>query len=239
MIDVTERKKAEEQLLSVNNLLHSFSYSVSHDLRAPLRHINGFIDLFRKKAIAKLDEKEIRFLNIITDSAQKMGVIIDELLAFSRLGTAPVNKEKVNMNLVVEDVLKEIKNGIKDQKVEWVIRFLPECEGDVGLLKLVFTNLLSNALKYSSKVEKSVIEIGTDTKDEKIVYFVRDNGAGFDMKYQDKLFGVFQRLHTEDEFEGIGIGLANVKRILDKHGGEIWAESKVNEGATFYFTISG
>jgi PAS domain S-box-containing protein len=249
--DITERKEEVEKikilneeleinlknLKIVNDELSSFSYSAAHDLRAPLRHINGFIKLLRKNAGDKLDEKEQRYLDIINNSTNTMGILLDELLAFSRLGTSPAYKVKVNVNNIVNEVIENIKTELEKDNITWKVADLPDTNAEPVLIKQALTHLIGNSVKFSSNVKKAKIEIGSKSEDSQIIYFIRDNGAGFDMKYTDKLFGIFQRLHSPDEFSGIGIGLAKVKKIIEKHGGEIWAEGKINKGATFYFTL--
>ena len=229
---------ANQQLLAANAELEAFSYSVSHDLRAPLRHIDGFADMLAKHARESLDEKSRRFLSTISESAKRMGTLIDDLLVFSRMGRAEMRMAKVDMDDLTQDVIREVMTEAKDRRIEWKCDRLPDVTGDYALLRQVLVNLLANAVKYSRPRDPAVIEIGCADGDagEKI-FFVRDNGVGFDMAYADKLFGVFQRLHRSSEFEGTGIGLANVRRIILRHGGRTWAESKLDEGSTFYFSL--
>ncbi|MGA9408334.1 MAG: ATP-binding protein, partial [Bacteroidota bacterium] len=224
---------------AANKELEAFSYPVSHDLRAPLRHIDGFADLLLKHAAWTLDEKGRGFLTRISDSAKQMGVLIDELLVFSRMGRTEMRAAKVNLDRMVKEAVDSLKEETLGRDMTWNIRVLPEVEADEAMLRLVFQNLLGNAVKYTRRCEKTEIEIGRAAKPDEYEFFVRDNGAGFDMQYADKLFGVFQRLHRSDEFEGTGIGLANVRRIIQRHGGRTWAEGKVDEGATFYFSLPG
>jgi PAS domain S-box-containing protein len=226
-----------EQLEAANKELEAFSYSVSHDLRAPLRHISGFIDLLNKRNSAQLDSEGLRFLNLITESTHEMGNLIDALLAFSRLSRSELHRVKIDSKSIVNRVLKTFSDELTGRTVEINISELPEILGDEDLINQVWVNLISNALKYSGKVEKAVIDIGGKTVNGDTIFHIKDNGAGFDMKYADKLFGVFQRLHKARDFEGVGIGLANVNRIVMRHGGKCWAESEVGKGATFLFSL--
>jgi PAS domain S-box-containing protein len=225
------------QIEEANKELEAFSYSVSHDLRAPLRHINGYIDLLMKRFPGLLPEKGRNYLDIIADSAHHMGMLIDDLLQFSRTGRQDMSRSDLDMNIVLQDVLETIKQDNPGRNIEWDIATLPHVYGDVKLLPFVWTNLLSNAVKFTQKNDKARIEIGVNMEGDELIFFVRDNGLGFDMNYAHKLFGVFQRLHSSEEFEGTGIGLANVRRIIQRHGGRTWAESELNNGATFYFTL--
>lgn len=237
-IDLEKRVlERTEQLNFTNKELEAFSYSVSHDLRAPLRHINGFIQLLEKHAAVKLDEKGNRYIKVISEAAQKMGILIDELLAFSRMGKQEMSTTIIELGQIVKEVVKtQIEMSGKDN-ITWIINDLPKVNADGSMLRIVLNNLISNAVKYSSTRPAPVIEIGSETSSIEEIIFIRDNGVGFDMQYADKLFGVFQRLHRTDEFEGIGIGLATVRRIIQRHKGKVWAEAKLNEGATFYFSL--
>lgn len=250
--DMTERVKAQRALQSLNNSLEeraaqlatankeleAFSYSVSHDLRAPLRHIIGFADLLKKEKTAQLDEATLRHLKIISDSARQMGTLIDDLLSFSRMGRAEMLKTTVDLSPLAQGIINRIQAETADRRIEWKIATLPLVYGDAAMLRQVFDNLISNAVKYTRPRPQAVIEIGCRREGvEQAVVYIRDNGVGFDMTYIDKLFGVFQRLHSSDEFEGTGIGLANVRRIIQRHGGQTWAESVVGVGATFYFSL--
>ncbi|MDB6169244.1 MAG: hypothetical protein JWM88_2108, partial [Verrucomicrobia bacterium] len=230
---------ANQQLHAVNAELEAFSYSVSHDLRAPLRHIHGFAGLLAKQAGATLDEKGRRYVEVIAEAARKMGRLIDDLLAFSRVGRAEMRRTTVDQNALVAEVIREGRFDRPERTIEWRIAPLPAVNADPAMLRQVWFNFIENAVKYSGKVERPRIEIGTQpglTPQEQ-AFFVRDNGAGFDMLYVDKLFGVFQRLHTEAEFEGTGIGLANVRRIVTRHGGRTWAEGSLGAGSVFYFSL--
>jgi PAS domain S-box-containing protein len=249
--DITERKAADErirtlnadlatraaQLESANSELESFSYSVSHDLRAPLRHIDGFSSLLTRRIASSPDPEVQRYVATISRAARQMGTLIDDLLAFSRIGRTPLRHETVNSTALVAEVIREGHYRETAPAVAWEISPLPDVHADAALLRQVWANLIDNAVKYSSKVAAPRITIGLEPASDDYVFFVRDNGVGFDMAYADKLFGVFQRLHGPTEFEGTGIGLANVRRIVSRHGGRTWAESRVDEGAVFYFSL--
>jgi light-regulated signal transduction histidine kinase (bacteriophytochrome) len=226
------------QTAALNQELEAFSYSVSHDLRAPLRHMTGFASLLQRSAVDRLTEKEARHMRTIIDAATRMGRLIDDLLAFARMGRAPLNRQRVSLDTVVDEALHEVEGIPGGRAVSWNIhRPLPAVEGDPAMLRLVFVNLLSNAAKYAGGREAPAVEVGVDGGPDETVVYVRDNGVGFDMQYAHKLFGVFQRLHSADEFEGTGIGLANVQRIIHRHGGRVWAEGVVDAGATFFFSL--
>jgi light-regulated signal transduction histidine kinase (bacteriophytochrome) len=226
------------ELVAANKELESFAYSASHDLRAPLRHVIGYSELLQKHASSSLDDKGQRYILTILESGKRMGNLIDDLLAFSRIGRAESRTTEVNLQQLVKEVVSEIGQQTKGQDISWQIGPLPVCHGDRSLLKLVIVNLLSNAVKFSATRRPAKIEVGTtDGSANDTEVFVRDNGVGFDMQYVDKLFGVFQRLHRADEFEGTGIGLATVQRIIHRHGGTVRAEGAVDQGAAFYFSV--
>lgn len=256
-IDVTQRKKAEEeirvlntelerrvlertaQLEAINKELEAFTYSVSHDLRAPIRHIVGFVELLNKNA-TDLDERNQHYLDTISQSAKQMGLLVDELLAFSRMGRTVIHKTNVDLAALVLQIIPELQPEIESRQITWKIGELPVVYADSILIKAVVTNLISNALKFSRTRSKPIIEIGADSDDnDETIFFVRDNGVGFDMRYEDKLFGLFQRLHRVDEFEGTGVGLASVRRIIHLHGGRTWAQGELDRGATFFFSLPG
>ena len=226
------------ELEATNKELESFSYSVSHDLRAPLRHVVGYSELLQRQASSSLDAKSQRLIRTILDSAKRMGNLIDDLLAFSRIGRTETKKTKVDLGQLIQEVVAEIGQDTRDRDIAWKIAALPVCYGDRSMLRLVVVNLVSNAVKFTRMRKPAEIEIGyVDRDKEAVEVFVRDNGAGFDMQYVNKLFGVFQRLHLPEQFEGTGIGLATVQRIIHRHGGQVRGEGAVDQGATFYFSL--
>jgi len=233
------RREYAVELEAANKELDAFSYSISHDLRAPLRAINGFSQILVKEFSAQMPPEAQRLLNTVTASAQRMGQLIEDLLRFSRLGRQSLSKRPVKISDLVHKVLEKLSKEQGDRNIEVRVSDLPDCVGDPSLLEQVFVNLLSNAFKYTGQKEKAIIEVNCRQQEREKVYFVRDNGAGFDMRYAEKLFGVFQRLHSADEFEGTGVGLSIVHRIVKRHGGRIWAEAEVDKGATFYFSLPG
>src|SRR4029453_9268764 len=226
---------AEEKLAASNRELEAFSYSVSHDLRAPLRHIDGFAELLQRSLpAATLDDKAKRYLKVIVDSVARVGTLIDDLLAFSRAGRVEMHNAHVSLDRLIQDVRAEVTTDRRNGQPNWTVHRLPDVQGDPSMLRIAFVNLLSNAVKYTRTRPQPEIEIGCIERSDETVIFVGDNGVGFDMAYANKLFGVFQRLHRADEFEGTGIGLANVKRVIVRHGSRVWAEGAVDRGATFY-----
>jgi PAS domain S-box-containing protein len=248
--DITRQKKADfeinqlnknlerniAQLQLTNKELEAFSYSVSHDLRAPLRSINGYAQMIQEDHAQNFNDEARRMLNVIRNNARKMGTLIDDLLEFSRMGRKEITRVTIDFNKLVEPVVADIRHTVPE-KTKITLHPLPGTQGDPALLSQVFINLISNAVKYSAKKEDAAVEIGAEEKEDEIIYFIKDNGAGFDMQYAHKLFGVFQRLHSNEEFEGTGVGLAIVQRIIVKHGGKVWAEGKPGDGAVFYFSL--
>jgi light-regulated signal transduction histidine kinase (bacteriophytochrome) len=240
--NITERKQTERELQETNKELEAFSYSVSHDLRAPLRAINGFAKILVEDLGPSLPPEAKRHLHIVQKSASRMGELIDDLLEFSRLSRSALDRQVVDLERVIREVWTELRRQDQVQAAELVVADLPKCRADRRLIKQVWTNLLSNALKYSRPRQEPRFEIGWREDKEQpgnVVYWLSDNGVGFDQQYVDKLFGVFQRLHRQEDFEGTGVGLALVRRIVQRHGGRVWAEGRLDEGATFYFTLEG
>jgi PAS domain S-box-containing protein len=251
--DITEQKRVEEKITNlnqdllirtaaleeVNRELEAFAYSVSHDLRAPLRHIDGFMELLQKRTATVLDERSRHYMDTISGSAKRMGTLIDDLLSFSRMGRNQMSYQQVDLVELTQEVIREFETETKNRDIHWCVDDLPVVTGDFSMLRIVMVNLISNALKFTRPRMQAEIEIGWLREQEtETVIFVRDNGVGFDMNYADKLFNVFQRLHRVDEFEGTGIGLANVRRIISRHGGKTWVTGELNHGATFYFSLT-
>lgn len=236
--DITRRVEVEEALQSTNRELEAFTYSVSHDLRAPLRQIDGFSRILSESLWSHLDDKTRHYLTRIQEGTKHMGRLVDDLLGLARLGQQSPRARETALTPIVLEVIAELDPETGDREVEWLLDELPTAVCDPGLMRIVFTNLASNALKYTRPRSRATIEIGCTSHEGRMTLFVRDNGVGFNMKYADKLFGVFQRLHRSEEFEGTGVGLATVQRIVHKHGGEIWADSAPDAGATFYFTLN-
>ena len=225
------------ELEATNKELEAFTYSVSHDLRAPLRHIDGFSKLLVEEYGEGLPEEAGRYLIRIREGTQRMGQLVDDLLNLARVGRRELNGQITGLDNLVAEVLSDLKTETATRKIEWKVEHLPFVECDAALMKQVFANLLSNAVKYTRPRDPATIEVGVTTENGQRAIFVRDNGVGFSMKYADKLFGVFQRLHRPEDFEGTGVGLATVQRIIHKHGGRVWAEAELDRGATFYFTL--
>lgn len=237
VFDITDRHKTEQKVTEANKELEAFTYSVSHDLRAPLRSIDGYSKILQEDYGSRLDPDAVRLIDIVRRNARRMGQLIDDLLDFSRLGRKELALSTIHMNSLVDNIKQELLVLEKGRDIEFVIQPLVDAAGDFSMIRQVWINVISNALKYSNKREISKIEVGCQDEPNRVVYFIRDNGVGFDMQYSNKLFGVFQRLHKIEEFEGTGVGLALAHRILSRHGGKIWAESTVNEGATFFFFL--
>ena len=227
------------QLQEANQELESFSYSVSHDLRAPLRHINAFTQLLLDRDHEDMDKTSLRFLNNIAASSDRMSQLIDDLLKFSRTSRAEMELRAVDFSSLIEKLVEEIEITDEDRVIDWQIASMPVVQADPALMRVVWSNLIANAVKYTGLAENAHIEISKDMDEtgEFYHFYIRDNGVGFDPQYADKLFGVFQRLHQRDEFDGTGIGLATVRRVIHRHGGRVWAESELGQGATFYFSL--
>ena len=230
-------KKESEKLEDANKELEAFAYSVSHDLRVPLRAIDGFSRIVIEDYEDKLDDEGKRLLNIVRENTKKMGQLIDDILLLSRAGRQEMRVSSIDMESLVMDIFGELKPSIENRDVQLEIKALPPAYGDRTLIYQVLSNLMSNSIKFTRIKEKAIIEVGANERKDENVYYVKDNGAGFDMKYVHKLFGLFQRLHGTDEFEGTGVGLSIVQRIIRRHGGRVWGEGKINNGATIYFTL--
>src|SRR3989442_1280915 len=242
--DNTERKRAQQLLIqrtteleAANKELEAFTYSVSHDLRAPLRHINGFSKILLEDFGLQMDPAAKEYLQRMHETAQYMGRLVDDLLHLARVGRQELILQVTGLDALVEEALVDLRTEAQDRQIDWQVGPLPFVECDPGLIRQVFANLLANALKFTRPRERGVIEVRQTTVNGQPVIFVRDNGIGFDMRYADKIFGVFQRLHRQEDFEGTGVGLAIVERIIHKHAGRVWAEAEVEKGATFYFTL--
>jgi len=242
-LEVMVQERTVELELSNNYLeeavkeLETFSYSISHDLKAPLRAISGYSGMLHQDYSGSLDEEGNRLLNVINDNAVQMGQLIEDILQYSRMVRRPLEKGEVHIKKLTEGVILELEGEYKDRDIEINVQEMPNCNGDSVMIKQVLMNLVSNAIKYTGNKEKAKIEVGSKQIDNETVYYVKDNGVGFDMKYSDKLFGLFQRLHSKKEFEGTGVGLAIVQTLVNKHRGKIWADAKVNVGAIFYFSL--
>jgi PAS domain S-box-containing protein len=250
--DITDRKQREEEIRNLNSALgertadleasnkelEAFAYSVSHDLRAPIRHIVGYGQLLQRHSSSVLDEKSRRYMTMILESAERMGTLIDDLLSFSRIGRVETRETEIHLGILVKEVIGEVQQDMAGRNISWNIGALPDLYADLSMLRLVLTNLISNAVKFTRTRPQAEIEMGSlETNGDEVVVFIKDNGVGFDMKYVDKLFGVFRRLHSADAFEGTGIGLATVQRIIHRHGGRVWAEGIVDKGATFFLSV--
>ncbi len=249
--DITARKQAKEtlerqkaelarsnaELAAANKELEAFTYSVSHDLRAPLRQISGFSQILARELGPRIDPAALHYLQQIQKGVQQMGKLVDDLLNLGRVGRQALKEQLTDLRSLLEAVLADLKPEAEGREIEWIIGQLPPAKCDPGLIRLVFANLLSNAIKFTRHQEHAIIQVGQMTLDGEVVFFVRDNGVGFNMRYVDKLFGIFQRLHLQEDFEGTGVGLATVQRIIHKHGGRVWAEAEPYKGATFYFTL--
>lgn len=249
--EIGERVRIAEQVTELNNALReknddlsaanadleSFCHSVSHDLRMPLRHIHSYVSMLEASAGSKLNSEERRHVQTVQNAALRMTRLIDDLLAFSRIGRAAMHRQRIRMDDLIDETFQELGPEMSDRHIDWERHAIPDTVGDPQLMKQVWINLLANAVKYTRPRDPAKIEIGADVSDNEVVYYVRDNGVGFNMQYADRLFGVFQRLHADKDFEGTGVGLANVRRIVQRHGGRTWAEGVEGRGATVYFSM--
>jgi two-component system, sensor histidine kinase and response regulator len=249
--EITERVRIAEQVSELNNALRqknddllaanadleAFCHSVSHDLRMPLRHIHSYISILEASASSKLNSEERRHVTTVQKAALRMTRLIDDLLAFSRIGRAAMHRQRIRMMELIDETFQDLAPDLTNRRIDWERHQIPDTMGDPQLLKQVWVNLLANAVKYTRPRDPARIEIGAEEAEDEIIYYVKDNGVGFNMQYADRLFGVFQRLHTEKDFEGTGVGLANVRRIVQRHGGRTWAEGAEGRGATVYFSL--
>ncbi|MEG3224935.1 MAG: two-component sensor histidine kinase [Methanobacteriales archaeon Met13] len=229
--------KQTEELEEANEELEAFAYSVSHDLRVPLRAIDGFSRILVEDYESTLDEEGVRLLNIVRDNTAKMGHLIDDILLLSRAGRQEMKESEIDMKDLAKSVWEELQTDWEGREIKLKLEEMPKTRGDRALLTQVFQNLLSNSIKFTREKNPAMVEVGAQEGEDKITYYVRDNGAGFDMKYVDKLFGLFQRLHSPEEFEGTGVGLSIVQRIVKRHGGRVWGEGELDKGASIYFTL--
>jgi len=230
-------RQKNDDLVAANSDLEAFCHSVSHDLRMPLRHIHAYVSMLEGSAAPKLDTDERRHITTVQKATLRMTRLIDDLLAFSRIGRADLHRQRIRMDDLIDETFQELGPDLSDRHIDWERQAIPDIVGDPRLMKQVWVNLLANAVKYTRPRDPAKIEIGADERDDEVVYYVRDNGVGFNMQYADRLFGVFQRLHAERDFEGTGVGLANVRRIVQRHGGRTWAEGVEGRGATVYFSL--
>jgi two-component system sensor histidine kinase/response regulator len=230
-------RQKNDDLLAANADLEAFCHSVSHDLRMPLRHIHSYISILEASASSKLNSEERRHVATVQNAALRMTRLIDDLLAFSRIGRAAMHRQRIRMTALIEETFQDLAPDLTNRRIDWQRHAIPDTMGDPQLLKQVWVNLLANAVKYTRPRDPARIEIGAEEADDEIIYYVKDNGVGFNMQYADRLFGVFQRLHTDKDFEGTGVGLANVRRIVQRHGGRTWAEGAEGRGATVYFSL--
>ncbi|ADZ09347.1 histidine kinase [Methanobacterium lacus] len=232
-----ELKTEAMKLEDANNELEAFAYSVSHDLRVPLRAIDGFSRIVIEDYEKELDEEGVRLLNVIRDNTKKMGQLIDDILLLSRAGRQEMNNSKLDMTSLAKNVYNEFQQDVSSRNIDFVVEDMPPVDADRALMTQVLTNLIGNAIKFTKKTENPRIELGYTEDEANYIYHVKDNGAGFNMKYYDKLFGLFQRLHSQEEFEGTGVGLSIVQRIISRHNGRVWGEGEVGKGATIYFSL--